>query len=274
LNKGEGNLLSTAEGERVKVRGKGFAMLEELKKRVCEANLKLVAEGLVIQTWGNVSGVDRAGGNMVIKPSGVPYDVMRPEHMVVVSLETGGVVEGDLKPSSDTPTHLILYRAFEGIGGVVHTHSLYATAWAQARREIPALGTTHADYFHGPVPCTRLLTAKEIKSEYEANTGHVIVERFLGKHRQAGRPDREVGAPTTVRLEPLHFPGVLVASHAPFAWGATLEKAVENAIVLEHLARLASETLRVKPAVKPMQHVLLDKHFLRKHGPGAYYGQR
>ena len=237
------------------MRGKGFTMLEELKKRVCEANLKLVAEGLVIQTWGNVSGVDRAGGNMVIKPSGVPYDRMKPDHMVVVSLETGRVVEGDLKPSSDTPTHRILYRAFEGIGGVVHTHSLYATAWAQARREIPPLGTTHADYFHGPVPCTRLLTVKEIKNDYEANTGHVIVERFK-------------------KLEPLHFPGVLVASHAPFAWGATLEKAVENAIVLEHLARLASETLRVKPAVKSMQHVLLDKHFLRKHGPGAYYGQK
>jgi len=237
------------------VKGKGFAMLEELKKRVCEANLKLVAEGLVIQTWGNVSGVDRASGNMVIKPSGVPYDRMKPGHMVVVSLETGRVVEGDLKPSSDTPTHRILYRAFKSIGGVVHTHSLYATAWAQARREIPPLGTTHADYFHGPVPCTRLLTAREIKSEYEANTGHVIVEKFR-------------------KVDPLRFPGVLVASHAPFAWGETVEKAVENAAVLEHLARLASETLRVKPSVRPMQKVLLDKHFLRKHGPGAYYGQK
>jgi L-ribulose-5-phosphate 4-epimerase len=230
-------------------------MLDELKKRVCEANLKLVAEGLVIQTWGNVSGVDRASGHLVIKPSGVPYDRMKPEHMVVVALATGKVVEGDLKPSSDTPTHVILYRAFERIGGVVHTHSLYGTAWAQARREIPPLGTTHADYFHGPVPCTRLLTAKEIKSDYEANTGHVIVERFG-------------------RLDPLHFPGVLVASHAPFAWGATVEKAVENAVVLEHLARLASETLRVKVSVKPMRRVLLDKHFLRKHGASAYYGQR
>ena len=230
-------------------------MLEELKQKVCEANLKLVAEGLVIQTWGNVSGVDRASSNMVIKPSGVPYDRMKPEHMVVVSLETGRVVEGDLKASSDTPTHRILYRAFKSIGGVVHTHSLYATAWAQARREIPPLGTTHADYFHGPVPCTRLLTANEIKNDYEANTGHVIVEKFR-------------------KLDPLHFPGVLVATHAPFAWGATVEKAVENAIVLEHLARLASETLRVSPSVKPMQKVLLDKHFLRKHGPSAYYGQR
>jgi len=230
-------------------------MLEELKKRVCEANLQLVREGLVIQTWGNVSGVDRASGHLVIKPSGVPYDGMKPEHMVVVSLRTGQVVEGDLRPSSDTPTHLILARAFRGIGGIVHTHSLYATAWAQARRAIPALGTTHADYFHGPVPCTRLLTPKEITSEYETNTGHVIVEKFR-------------------KLDPLHFPGVLVASHAPFTWGATVEKAVENAMVLEHLARLASETLRVKPSVKPVQRVLLDKHFLRKHGPGAYYGQK
>src|SRR5919107_4475548 len=149
-------------------------MLEDLKKRVCDANLKLVSEGLVIQTWGNVSGVDRASGNMVIKPSGVPYDEMRPEHMVVVALESGSVVEGDLRPSSDTPTHRILYREFENIGGVVHTHSLYATAWAQALRDLPALGTTHADYFHGPVPCTRLMTGQEIESEYEANTGRVI----------------------------------------------------------------------------------------------------
>ena len=230
-------------------------MLEDLKKRVCDANLKLVAEGLVIQTWGNVSGVDRASGNMVIKPSGVPYDEMRPEEMVVVALDDGRVVEGDLRPSSDTPTHRILYRAFEGIGGVVHTHSLYATAWAQALRDLPALGTTHADYFHGPVPCTRVMTAQEIESEYEANTGEVIVERFAG-------------------LDPQHVPGVLVASHAPFAWGPTPDKAVENAVVLEHLARLASETLRVNPAAGAMQSVLLDKHFFRKHGPGAYYGQK
>ena len=230
-------------------------MLEELKQRVCDANLQLVAEGLVIQTWGNVSGVDRASGNAVIKPSGVPYDVMKPEHMVVVSLETGAVVEGDLRPSSDTPTHVILYRDFPSIGGVVHTHSLYATAWAQAKRDLPALGTTHADYFHGAVPCTRPLTDTEIQTEYEANTGYVIVERFGD-------------------LDPLHFPGVLVASHAPFAWGDTVEKAVENAAVLEHLARLASETLRVNAAVEAVPQALLDKHFLRKHGPGAYYGQK
>ena len=230
-------------------------MLEDLKKRVCDANLQLVAEGLVIQTWGNVSGVDRASGNAVIKPSGVPYDEMWPEQMVVISVETGEVVEGSLRPSSDTPTHILLYRAFPNIGGVVHTHSLYATAWAQARRDLPALGTTHADYFYGPVPCTRLLTAEEIAAEYEANTGHVIVERFA-------------------ELDPLHFPGVLVASHAPFAWGETVEKAVENAVVLENVARLASETLRINAAVQPMQQELLDKHFLRKHGAGAYYGQK
>ncbi|HEX8550009.1 MAG TPA: L-ribulose-5-phosphate 4-epimerase [Abditibacteriaceae bacterium] len=230
-------------------------MLEELKQRVLDANLKLVNEGLVIQTWGNVSGVDRAAGRVVIKPSGVPYDDMKSEHMVVVDLQTGATVEGELRPSSDTPTHLALYRAFEGIGGVVHTHSLYATAWSQALRDLPALGTTHADYFYGPVPCTRLMKAEEIKDEYELNTGHVIVERFDG-------------------LEPLHFPGVLVASHAPFAWGASVEKAVENAVVLEYMARLASETLKIEAAVSAMQPELLDKHFLRKHGATAYYGQK
>jgi L-ribulose-5-phosphate 4-epimerase len=230
-------------------------MLDQLKQKVCEANRQLVREGLVVQTWGNVSGVDRASGHLVIKPSGVPYDMMTPEHMVVVSLETGRVVEGELRPSSDTPTHIVLYRAFGEIGGVAHTHSLYATAWAQARRELPALGTTHADYFHGPVPCTRLLTTRETKQDYEANTGRVIVEKFK-------------------KANPLRVPGVLVASHAPFAWGETVEQAVENAIVLEHLARLASETLHVKPSVKPMPRALLDKHFLRKHGHDAYYGQK
>jgi L-ribulose-5-phosphate 4-epimerase len=229
-------------------------MLEELKKQVCQANLDLVREGLVIQTWGNVSGLDRAGGHVVIKPSGVPYDGMQPEQMVVVSLATGQVVEGQFKPSSDTPTHLVLYRAFPGAGGIVHTHSLYATAWAQARRELPALGTTHADYCYGPVPCTRLMTAQEIQTDYEANTGCVIVERFA-------------------QLNPLASPAVLVASHGPFAWGQTVNAAVHNAVILEHLARLASETLRLEPHTPPMQQGLLDKHFLRKHGPGAYYGQ-
>ena len=230
-------------------------MLEELKKEVCAANLQLVADGLVIQTWGNVSGVDRAAGLMVIKPSGVAYSALKPEHMVVVLLETGKVVEGSLNPSSDTPTHLVLYRAFAGIGGIVHTHSLYATVWAQALSPIPALGTTHADYFHGPVPCTRPLKPKEIKDDYEANTGHVIVETFA-------------------KRDPLACPAVLVASHAPFAWGKSVHDAVHNAVVLEHVARMASETLRVDAAVGAMPAALLDKHFLRKHGPGAYYGQR
>jgi L-ribulose-5-phosphate 4-epimerase len=230
-------------------------MLEILKKQVCEANLRLVREGLVVQTFGNASVLDPASGHMVIKPSGVSYDGMKPAHMVVVSMKTGKVVEGKLNPSSDTPTHLVLYRAFPNIGGIVHTHSLFATAWAQARIELPALGTTHADYFHGPVPCTRLMTAAEIGGDYEANTGHVIAERFRD-------------------LDPLEFPAVLVASHGPFAWGWSLDEAVHHAIVLEHLARLACETLRIEPATQSMQRALLDKHFFRKHGSGAYYGQR
>ena len=230
-------------------------MLEQLKKEVYKANLDLVREGLVIQTWGNASGVDRRRGLMVIKPSGVPYDGMKPEHQVVVSLETGEVVEGKLKPSSDTPTHLVLYRAFKDIGGVVHTHSLYATAWAQARKRIASYGTTQADYWYGEVPCTRLLTPGEIKADYEANTGHVIVETFK-------------------KLDPMQHPAVLVASHGPFTWGKDPHDAVHNAAVLEFIARLASETLRINPGVKPMQSALLDKHFLRKHGPGAYYGQK
>jgi L-ribulose-5-phosphate 4-epimerase len=230
-------------------------MLEQLKKAVCQANLDLVAKGLVVETWGNASGINRERGLVVIKPSGVAYDGMTPEQMVAVSLETGQVVESDLKPSTDTPTHLELYRAFKQIGGVVHTHSLYATAWAQARREIPALGTTHADYFYGPIPCTRAMRAGEIKSNYESNTGKVIVERFK-------------------RLDPMKMPAVLVASHAPFVWGPTVEKAVENSVVLEYVARLANETLQANARVGPMQQVLLDKHFLRKHGPDAYYGQK
>ena len=230
-------------------------MLRELKTEVCQANLDLVAAGLVIQTFGNVSGIDRGRGLVVIKPSGVPYDGMKPEHMVVVSLETGKVVEGRLKPSSDTPTHLVLYRAFPQIGGVVHTHSLHATAWAQAQTGIPAFGTTHADYWNGEVPCTRLLSPKEIKTDYEANTGHVIVERFT-------------------RLDPMQHPAVLVASHGPFTWGADTHDAVHHAVVLEFVARLASETLRLRPETPPMPTMLLDRHFLRKHGSGAYYGQK
>ena len=230
-------------------------MLEQLKQQVCDANLKLVSEGLVIQTWGNVSGVDRASGYLVIKPSGVPYAEMKPAQMVVVSLETGETIEGDLNPSSDTPTHRALYRAFGAIGGIVHTHSLYGTAWAQAGRDIPVLGTTHADYFYGAIPCTRLMTPAEINGEYEWETGNVIIERFND-------------------VDPLHFPGVLVASHAPFAWGATADKAIENAVVLENIAHLASETLHIRADVEIMQRELLDKHFGRKHGENAYYGQK
>ena len=230
-------------------------MLDSLKEEVCQANLQLVKEGLVIHTWGNVSGIDRASGLIVIKPSGVAYDGMQPCHMVVVSLETGKVVEGDLKPSSDTPTHLELYRAFPQIGGVVHTHSLYATAWAQSRREIPPFGTTHADYFCGPVPCTRRLKGNEIRDDYEANTGRVIVECFA-------------------KLSPSDAPGVLVAEHGPFTWGVSADDAVHNAVVLEFLARLASETIRIAGGATPMQPELLEKHFNRKHGAGAYYGQK
>jgi L-ribulose-5-phosphate 4-epimerase len=230
-------------------------MLEELKKQVCKANLDLVKEDLVIQTWGNASGIDREHDLVVIKPSGVPYAGMQPEHMVVVSLETGKVVDGNLIPSSDTPTHLMLYRAFKDVGGVVHTHSLYATAWAQAGRGIPAYGTTQADYWYGDVPCTRLLTPKEIKNDYEANTGQVIVDAFQ-------------------KLDPMQHPAVLVAGHGPFSWGRDVDEAVHNASVLEFIARLASETLRLNPKTKPMPSALLDKHFLRKHGPKAYYGQK
>lgn len=229
-------------------------MLETLKEQVCEANLDLVREGLVIQTWGNVSGLDQAQGLVVIKPSGVSYDAMRPRDMVVVELQSGRVVEGKLRPSSDTATHLVLYRAFNNVGGIVHTHSLYATAWAQTCRPVPALGTTHADYFHGPVPCTRLLKPKEIESDYEVNTGRVIVETFQGR-------------------DPLSCPAVLVASHGPFAWGKTVQEAVHNAVVFEHVVRLAGETMRILPSPRPMQQPLLNKHFFRKHGPGAYYGQ-
>ncbi len=229
-------------------------MLEKLKAAVCKANLDLVARGLVIESWGNASGIDRQRGLMVIKPSGVPYAGMKPKHMVVVSLKTGRVVEGRLKPSSDTATHLVLYRAFPKIGGVVHTHSLYATAWAQAKKGLSSYGTTQADYWHGDVPCTRLLTPNEIKTDYEENTGRVIIERFR-------------------KLDPLQHPAVLVSSHGPFTWGKDVAEAVHNAAVLEFVARLASETLRLNPKLKPMQSALLDKHFLRKHGPGASYGQ-
>ena len=229
-------------------------MLEELKQEVHEANRRLVEAGLVLETFGNVSGVDREGGHLVIKPSGASYEAMLAEHMVVVSLETGKPAEGELNPSSDTPTHRAMYRAFSGIGGVVHTHSLHATAWAQAQREIPPLGTTHSDYFPGPIVCTRARTVDEIQADYEANTGKVIVERLAG-------------------IDPAQYPGVLVAWHGPFVWGASPDEAVHNAIAVEYLARLAGETLAIQPYPLPMPMELQRKHFLRKHGPDAYYGQ-
>lgn len=228
--------------------------LEKLKKEVYKANLRLIAEGLVVRTWGNASGVDRSLGVMVIKPSGVPYEEMSPGHMVIVELSSGRPVEGKLRPSSDTPTHRILYEAFPEIGGIVHTHSLYATAWAQAQRSIPPLGTTHADYFSGPVPCTRPMRPDEITDDYEANTGRVIVECFQGR-------------------DPLSVPAVLVASHAPFVWGADVAGAAENAFLLEQIARMAAETLSIAPSLPAISETLLQMHFRRKHGPDAYYGQ-
>ena len=230
-------------------------MLDELKHAVCEANLQLVREGLVLGTFGNASGIDAERRHVVIKPSGVSYDGMTPEQMVVVSLETGEVVEGTLNPSSDTPTHVELYRSFREVGGIVHTHSIYATAWAQARKEVPCLGTTHADYFRGPIPCTRLLRPEETETDYEARTGRVIVEHFR-------------------RIDPLACPGVLVAAHGPFAWGRTPADAVHSALIMEHLARLAAETLALNPNARPLPDHLLNRHFLRKHGPDATYGQK
>lgn len=228
-------------------------MLEELKEKVFKANLDLVKHGLVIFTWGNVSGIDRDKKLVVIKPSGVSYDTMTADDMVVVDLNTGNVVEGSLKPSSDTPTHLALYRAFPEIGGVVHTHSTYATAWAQAGIDLPNIGTTHADYFHDAVPCTRDMTESEVKGDYELETGNVIIERFEG-------------------LNPVHTPGVLVKNHGPFAWGTDPADAVHNAVVLEQIAKMASIAYTVNPNLT-MNPLLVEKHFSRKHGPNAYYGQ-
>lgn len=232
-------------------------MLEELKEQVCRANLSLAEEGLVFQSWGNASGCDRRRGLVVIKPSGMPCRDMTPERMVVVSLADGKVAAGDLAPSCDTPTHLVLYRALADVGGIVHTHSLYATAWAQARRSIEPYGTTHADYFHGSVPATRPLRPEETAADYEANTGRVIVETLAGCKAKA-----------------LDTPGILVAEHGPFAWGATPIEAADNAAVLERIAMLASLTLGIAPDAAPISQALLDRHFLRKHGKSAYYGQR
>ena len=227
-------------------------MLEELKEKVCSANLDLVKHNLVIFTWGNVSAIDRQNGLVVIKPSGVEYDMMKPSDMVVVNLQ-GEIVEGNLNPSSDTPTHIEIYKAFPSVGGVVHTHSTYATSWAQARRSIPVVGTTHADYFYGEVPCTRDMTREEVMGEYEKNTGKVIVECFAG-------------------LNPVHTPGVLVANHGPFTWGTSPEEAVYNSVVLEEVARMAFMTSMLNPSM-PMNDLLAEKHFNRKHGKNAYYGQ-
>lgn len=230
-------------------------MLKKLKKAVYEANMQLPKHGLVTFTWGNVSGIDREKGLVVIKPSGVEYDAMSPEDMVVVDLKTGERVEGELNPSSDTPTHLVLYRAFPNIGGVVHTHSRWATVYSQAGRGIPPLGTTHADYFYGEIPCTRRMTSEEIGGEYELETGNVIVETFNGKSAD-------------------DIPAVLVNSHGPFTWGTDPANAVHNAVVLEELAFMAWHNQIVNPQIKPMQQELMDKHYLRKHGANAYYGQK
>ena len=231
-------------------------MLEELKKKVWEANLLLPRYNLVIFTWGNVSAVDRETGLMVIKPSGVEYEDLRPEDMVTVDIHTGQTVEGDLNPSSDTLTHAALYRAFPSIGGVVHTHSRWATTFAQAGMDIPAMGTTHGDYFYGDIPCTRPMTDEEIGGAYEAETGRVILETF----RAAGKSPESV-------------PGVLVFSHGPFAWGKDAFEAVHNAVVMEEVAFMDWHALMLNPAHRDMQQSLLDRHYLRKHGPGAYYGQ-
>lgn len=228
-------------------------MLEELKKAVCQANLDLVKHGLVIFTWGNASAIDRRSGLVVIKPSGVSYDTMSPEDMVVVDLD-GHVVEGGLNPSSDTPTHLVLYKAFPETGGVVHTHSTYATAWAQAGKDIPDIGTTHADYFHESIPCTSDMTEAQVRGRYELETGNVIVKRFEG-------------------MNPVHTPGVLVKNHGPFSWGKDVFGAVHNAVVMEQVAKMAFIAYCINPDLT-MNALLVEKHFSRKHGPEAYYGQK
>jgi L-ribulose-5-phosphate 4-epimerase len=228
-------------------------MYEQLKKAVYEANLQLQKQRLVICSWGNVSGIDRKAGAVAIKPSGVMYEQLSPDKIVLLGLD-GKIIEGELRPSSDTPTHLELYRNFKSIGGICHTHSPSATAWAQACREIPCFGTTHADYFYGPVPVTEVMTADEIKSNYELNTGKVIVRRFED-------------------LDPLEMPAVLVANHGPFTWGRSPADAVESNVVLELTAKMALNSIKINPGQEPIKKALLDKHYLRKHGKNAYYGQ-
>jgi L-ribulose-5-phosphate 4-epimerase len=229
-------------------------ILKSLRDEVLEANLELVRRGLVLYTFGNASGIERDQGLVVIKPSGVPYEDMKADDLVVVDLD-GKVIEGSLRPSSDLPTHLILYRAFATIGGIAHTHSRAATAWAQAQREIPCFGTTHADYFHGPIPVTKPLSPSQIQSDYEVNTGRAIVRRFA-------------------KLDPLHFPGVLVAGHAPFCWGKTPSEAAHHAVVVEEIASMAFQTMAANPKARPLSRHLHDKHFFRKHGKTAYYVQK
>ncbi|HBQ75897.1 MAG TPA: L-ribulose-5-phosphate 4-epimerase [Exiguobacterium sp.] len=228
----------------------------QLKEEVLKANLALPQHDLVTFTWGNVSGIDRNTGLVVIKPSGVPYEQLTIEDLVVVDLE-GNIVEGELRPSSDTPTHLALYRALPEIGGIVHTHSPWATSWAQAKRSIPAFGTTHADYFYGEIPCTRELSDEEIEAAYELETGHVIIETLSELH-----------------LEAVAVPGVLVANHAPFCWGKDADEAVHNAVVLEEVAKMGIHALNLNPSLTPIKQSILDKHYLRKHGANAYYGQK
>ena len=228
--------------------------LKDLREEVLEANLELVRRGLVLYTFGNASGIERREGLVVIKPSGMNYETMKPEDLVVVDLD-GRTVEGLLRPSSDLPTHIILYKAFSAIGGIAHTHSRSATAWAQAQREIPCFGTTHADYFHGPVPVTKPLSPREIRENYEHNTGQAILRSMRTRN-------------------PLDLPGVLVAGHAPFCWGGSAAEAAHNAVVLEEIAALASKTLRANPRARPISKLLHEKHFSRKHGGTAYYGQK
>jgi L-ribulose-5-phosphate 4-epimerase len=228
-------------------------LLKQLREEVLEANLEIVRRGLVLYTFGNASGYDSESGLVVIKPSGVPFERLTPADMVVTNLDAH-IIEGELRPSSDVDTHVELYKAFTGVGGIVHTHSTVATAWAQAGREIPCFGTTHADYFHGPVPVTAPLTDEEIDGDYERNTGRAILRRFES-------------------LDPKAFPGVLVRNHGPFTWGATPAKAAMNATLLEEIARIAAQTVALNPAVQPIRRTLHDRHFLRKHGPNATYGQ-
>ena len=232
-------------------------MLETLKQQVYEANMELPRRGLVTYTWGNVSGIDRASGLVVIKPSGVEYEELTLDKMVVVDLQTGTIVEGSLNPSSDTKTHLELYKAFPALGGIVHTHSPFAVAWAQAGQDIPCYGTTHADYFYGPIPCARHLTAAELEEDYEKNTGKVIVETFQNRN-----------------IDPVAVPAVICHSHGPFTWGRDAAQAVYHAVVLEEVAKMALFTRQIDPAAAPAPQSMQDKHYLRKHGPNAYYGQR